>query len=100
MALLQHFLQTHTDSCRNSEPISHTPARRQLLSYPERVNAGLKVVGDGVRLEKGVVRDGADGVAFAMEFLLQLQGLLEAGVLGRRLGAGVEQRGVGSICSN
>lgn len=58
------------------------------------------MVGDGVRLEKSVVRDGADGVAFALEFLLQLQGLLEAGMFGWRLGAGVEQRGVGSICSN
>lgn len=58
------------------------------------------MVGDGVRLEKSVVRDGADGVAFALEFLLQLQGLLKAGMFGWRLGAGVEQRGVGGICSN
>lgn len=68
------------------------------MSYLERVNAGVKVVGKGVCLEKGVVCDGAQGVVFATEFLLQLQRLLETGLFGWRLSAGVEQRSVGSIC--
>lgn len=63
------------------------------------MNAGLEVVGDGVGLEQRVVRDGAQGVVFAAEFLLQLQRLLQAGLFGWRLGAGVEQRGVGGVCS-
>lgn len=67
------------------------------MSYPERVNTGLKVVGDGVRLEKSVVRDGAEGVVLTTEFLLQLQCLLETDWFGWRLSAGVEQRGVSGI---
>jgi len=55
------------------------------------------VVGDGVRLEEGVVRDGAERVVVAAEFLLQRHGLLDAGLFGRRLGAGVEQGGVGGV---
>lgn len=52
------------------------------MSYLQRVNTGLKVVGDGVCLEKGVVCDGAEGVVLAAEFLLQLQRLLETGLFG------------------
>lgn len=69
------------------------------MSYPERVDTGLEVVGESVRLEKGVVCDGAEGIVFAMEFLLQLQRLLETGLFGWRLSAGIEQRGVCRICS-
>ncbi len=69
------------------------------MTYPERVDTGLEVVGDGVRLEKGVVCDGAEGEVFAPEFLLQLQGLLETGLFGWRLSAGIEQRCVGRIVS-
>lgn len=74
----------------------HTRGSRS-NSYPECVNAGLEVVGDGVRLQKSVVGDGAKLVALATELLLQLQGLLEAGYSERRLGAGVEQGGVGGV---
>ena len=42
------------------------------------MKTGLKVVGDGVRLQKGVIRDGAEGVVFTTEFLFQLQSLLKA----------------------
>lgn len=61
------------------------------------MNTGLEVVGDGVRLQKSVVRDGAEGTVFAPKLLFQLQRLLKAGLFGRRLGAGVEQRRVGGI---
>lgn len=86
MAVLQHLLQTHTQTHVETQ-IKHSSAdepshKCRPASYPERVNAGLEVVGDGVRLEKGMVRDGAQGVVFAPEFLLQLQRLLEASLLG------------------
>lgn len=48
------------------------------------------MVGESVGLEKGAVRDGAEGVIVALEFLLQLQGLLETGSLAWRLSAGIE----------
>lgn len=62
------------------------------------MNAGVEVVGEGMRLEKGVVRDRAEWVIFATQFLLQLQGLLETGFFGRRLSTGVEKCCVGRIC--
>lgn len=61
------------------------------------MNAGLKVVGEGMRLEECVVCDGAEGVVFPAKFLLQLQGLLESSLFVRRLSAGIEQRSVCSI---
>lgn len=69
-----------------------------LQHLPERVNAGLKVVGDGVCLEEGMIRDGAEGVVFTTEFLLQLQCLLETCLFEWRLSAGIKQGGVGGIC--
>lgn len=71
---------------------------RRPLSYLECVNTGLDVVGDGVGLEQSVVRNGAQRVVLTQELLFQLQGLLESGLLRWRLGAGIEQRGVGCIC--
>lgn len=68
--------------------------------YPERANAGLKVVGDGVCLEEGMVCDGAEGVALVAELFLQLDRLLETGSFGWRLGTGIEQCSVGGICSH
>lgn len=67
-------------------------------AYSERVNAGLEVVGEGVCLQKGVVGDRAEWVIFVMQFLLQLQGLLETGLFVWRLSTRVEKRSVGSIC--
>lgn len=58
----------------------------------------MEVVGEGVRLEERVVRDCAEGVIFATQFLLQLQGLLQTSLFVRRLGARVEKCGVSSIC--
>lgn len=58
----------------------HSKYKCRSVSYLERVNTGVKVVGDGVCLEKGVVRDGAERVVFATEFLLQFQSLLETGL--------------------
>lgn len=46
-----------------------------------------------------MVCDGAEGVVFATELLLQLQGLLKTGLFGWRLSAGVEQRSVSGIRS-
>lgn len=99
--------KTNTSSLRNTNltqlgvPNFHQPHQHKWrpASYPERVNTGLEVVGDGVCLEKGVVCDGAEGVVFAAELLLQLQGLLKTSLFGWRLSAGIEQRGVSSICS-
>lgn len=71
--------------------------RSRSNSYPECVNAGLEVVGDSVHLQKGVVGDGAQFIVLATELLLQLQRLLEAGLSERRLGAGVEEGGVGGV---
>lgn len=71
--------------------------RSRFSSYSECVNGGLEVVGDGVRLQKGVVGDDAELIVFATELLLQLQRLLEAGFSEWRLGAGVEQGGVGGV---
>ncbi|TNN75939.1 hypothetical protein EYF80_013909 [Liparis tanakae] len=85
------------DSCREPGRLGERappPPHGGPASYPQRVNTGLEVVGDGVRLEEGVVRDGAERVVGAAEFLLQRHGLPEAGLFGRRLGAGVEQGGV------
>lgn len=58
----------------------------------------MEVIGEGVRLEKGVVRDRAQWVIFATQFLLQLQGLLETSFFGWRLSTRVEKCCVGSIC--
>lgn len=57
----------------------------------------MEVVGEGMRLEKGVVRDCAEWVVFAPQLLLQLQGLLETRLFVRRLGARVEKCRVSSI---
>ena len=69
-------------------------------TYPDCVKTGLEVVGNGVRLEEGVVRDGADGVVFATKFLFQVQRMLEPGLLPWRLSTGVEQGGVCGVCGN
>lgn len=70
------------------------------MSYPQSVNTGLKVIGHGVCLEKSVVCDGAEGVVFATQLLLQLQCLLKAGLFRGRLSTGIEQCGVGGVCGS
>ena len=99
VAILKHLLQTHKQTHEETQiqPPSKLPHKCQPAPYPERVNAGLEVVGEGVGLEQGAVRDGAEGVIVALEFLLQLQGLLETGLFAWRLSAGVEQRRVRGI---
>lgn len=62
------------------------------------MNAAVEVVGEGMSLEKRLVRDCAEWDVFATELLLQLQGLLETGLLVRRLSTGVEKCSVSSIC--
>lgn len=64
------------------------------------MNTSLKVIGDGVSFEKSVVRDGAEGVVFATEFLLQLQRLLQTGLFKTGLCTCVEERSVGRICTS
>lgn len=68
-----------------------------MSAYFECVNAGVEVVGESMCLEEGVVRDGAEWVIFATQFLLQLQGLLETSLFGQRLSTCVEKCSVGSI---
>lgn len=68
-----------------------------MSAYSECVNASVEVVGESMRLEEGVVRDGAERVIFATQFLLQLQGLLETSLFGQRLSTCIEKCSVGSI---
>lgn len=53
-------------------PSSIPQQKSQCAAYSEGVNAGVEVVGEGMCLEKSVVRDCAEWVIFATQFLLQL----------------------------
>lgn len=88
---------------RQSETVQLNPSsipqqKCQCAAYSECVNAGVEVVGEGVCLEKRVVRDGAEWEIFATQFLLQLQGLLETSLFVWRLSTRVKKCSVSSIC--
>lgn len=108
MAILEHLLpNTHKNreltEDRKSTTVQLNPSSKaqqkcQCAAYSEGVDAGVEVVGEGVCLEKRVVRDCAEWVTFAPQFLLQLQGLLETSLFVRRLSTRVEKCSVSSIC--